>query len=69
MTKYYAWLSNDSGANVDVEIQTHNKAEIKKYIRNNYGPGWTVHLMAVAIDGDGESTFPAEEIETFTLRG
>ena len=67
-TKYYAWVSNASGANDDVPLQTYNKRELKDYIRNNYGGGWTVHLMAVGIDGDGESTFPPEEIKTWTLR-
>ncbi len=67
--KYYAYVSNDSGASDDVPMQTHNKAELKSYIRSKYGVGWQVHIFAVDVDGDGQSVMSEPyEIETFRLR-
>jgi len=66
--KYYAWVQNDSGASDDVPLQTYNKNELKSFIRSRYGRGWTAHIMAVDIDGDGQSVMGAPyEIENFRL--
>lgn len=69
MKKYYAALTNDTGAIHNVPMQTHNKNKLKAYIRANYS-GYRVHIMAVDIDGDGQSVMGEPyEIETFKLRG
>ena len=67
--KYYAYLTNGTGASLDVPMMTHNKRELIDYIRANYS-GFQVHIMAVDIDGDGQSVLgePAET-DTFKLRG
>lgn len=67
--KYFAYVQNDSGATDDVPLQTGNKRELKDYIRRTYGRGWTVHIMAVDIDGDGQSVMGGPyEVESFRLR-
>ncbi len=69
MRKYYAYLTNGTGASQDVPMMTHNKNELKAYIRGNY-TGFRVHIMAVDIDGDGQSVMGEPyEAETFKLRG
>lgn len=69
MRKYYSYLTNDTGASHDVPMQTTNKAELKAHIRANY-TGFQVHIMAVDIDGDGQSVMGEPyEIETFKLQG
>jgi hypothetical protein len=69
MRKYYAYLTNGTGASQDVPMMSHNKSELKAHIRANYS-GFRVHIMAVDIDGDGQSVMgePYED-ETFKLRG
>lgn len=67
--KYYAYVQNDSGASDDVPMQTGNKNELKRFIRSRYGKGWKVHIMAVDIDGDGQSVMGEPyEVESFKLR-
>jgi hypothetical protein len=67
--KYYAYVSSDGGATRDVPMQTHNKSELKSYIRSHYGRGWTAHVLAVDLDGDNQSTMgDPYEVETFRLR-
>jgi hypothetical protein len=67
--KYYAYVQNETGASDDVPMQTYNKNELKSFIRSRYGAGWQVHIMAVDIDGDGQSVMGQPyEIETFKLR-
>lgn len=67
--KYYAYLTNDTGASVDVALMTTNKRELKNHIRAHY-TGFTVHILAIDIDGDGQSVMgEPHEIETFKLRG
>lgn len=67
-TKYFATIENDQGAGEAVNFQTLNKNKLKAYIRRNY-TGFKVRIFAVGIDGDGQSTFEPEEVETFKLRG
>lgn len=67
--KYFAWVQNDSGASDNVPHQTYNLAELKRFIRANYGKGWTAHINAVDIDGDGHSVMGEPyELEVFRLR-
>lgn len=67
--KYYAYVQNDSGATDDVPMQSYNKSELKSFVRSRYRAGWTVHIMAVDIDGDGQSVMgDPYEVESFTLR-
>ena len=67
--KYYAWLRNDQGATLDVALHTNNKNELKRDVRGRYGEGWEVHIMAVDLDGDGQSAMSAPyEVEKFRLR-
>jgi hypothetical protein len=67
--KYSAYLTNGTGASQDVPFMTHNKAELKSYIRARY-TGFRVHIIAVDIDGDGQSVMgEPREVETFKLRG
>lgn len=67
--KYYAYLTNDTGASLDVPTYTYNLYELKQYIRANYS-GFQVHILAVDLDGDGQSvTTEPHEVETFKLRG
>lgn len=70
MKKYYAYVQNDNEAIDNVPYQTHNKRALKDEIRRTYGRGWTAHIMAVDIDGDGQSVMGAPyEVESFRLRG
>lgn len=67
--KYYAWVQNKQGATEEVPRASYNKNELKSFIRANYGPGWRVHLLAVDLDGDGQSVLGSPyEIESWTLR-
>lgn len=67
--KYWAYLTNGTGASLDVPMQTYNKNELKKYIRANYS-GFTAHILAIDLDGDGQSVMGEPyEIESFKLRG
>lgn len=66
--KYSAYVQNETGATDTVPMQTHNKKELKSFIRARYGAGWRVHILAADIDADGQADAPYE-IETFKLRG
>ena len=67
--EYYAWLSNDQGAWLDVALHTNNKNELKRDVRSRYGEGWEVHIMAVDLDADGQNVMSAPyEVEKFRLR-
>lgn len=67
--KYYGWMSNDQGATCDVDMQSHGLRRLTDYIRSRFGRGWTAHIMAVDIDGDGHSVMGEPyEIKKFTLR-
>jgi len=64
---YYGWAGNEQGANLDL-IHAASIDEIAKYARKTLGTGWTVHIMRVDIDGDGESYMGTTEVKTFTTR-
>lgn len=71
--KYYAWASNDQGASVDVMLpmseRRHSIRAFEDAARNQLGSDWTVHIMQVDIDGDGQSVMgEPHEIKTFTIR-
>jgi hypothetical protein len=58
---YYAVLSNAQGASTTAgHSSSINK--LCSIVRQNWGSGWTVHIMRVEING--EST----EVKTFTIR-
>jgi len=66
---YYAWVSNEQGAREDVQYSRGNsKTNAIREARKQYGPGWTVHIMTLPVDGDGQSVMCAEEIGKFTIR-
>jgi hypothetical protein len=64
---YYAILTNDDGATTTFPHRYYNKRLLVDHIRDDYGAGWTVHVMAVKHDGDN-GWFEPEEIQTFRLR-
>lgn len=68
--KYYAYLTNETGTALDIPGFYSNKNELKAHIRSRY-TGFMVHILAVDIDGDGQSVLGdgPREIETFKLRG
>jgi hypothetical protein len=67
--KYYAYLTKSNDAPVPAGMMTHNKNELKAYIRSRY-TGFNVHILAFNIDGDGQSVMGEPyEVETFKLRG
>jgi len=55
---YTAWVSNDSGATDNIAYKSKSKRSIYDYARENYGGGWTLHI----IDQDGA------EVQTTLLR-
>jgi hypothetical protein len=68
---FYAWASNDSGASMDIphsrgSSKTHAIAESRRQM----GSGWTIHIMRVFVDGDGQSTMGPgpEEVKKFRIR-
>ena len=68
---FYAWASNDSGASMDIphsrgNSKTHAIAESRRQM----GSGWTIHIMRVFVDGDGQSTMGPgpEEVQKFRIR-
>jgi hypothetical protein len=70
---YTAWVSNSSGANTDVHNGGSKFTSIREAAdsaRRQFGPGWTVHIVKVWVDGDGSSYNPEynEEVKTFTIR-
>ncbi len=70
---YTAWMSNEQGASEDVTGRFTSISSIRSYIRAQYGPGWTAHIQAVDIDGDGQSVMmhgesPIYPVESFTIR-
>lgn len=71
--KYYAWASNNQGATLDVVLPMSERSRsiraFENAARHQLGSGWTVHIMRVRIDGDGQSVLgQPEEIKTFTVR-
>ena len=67
---YYAWANNRSGASLDVNSggKTNSIRELENAARRELGSGWTVHIMQVHIDGDGQSTMGVSEVKTFAIR-
>lgn len=71
--KYYAWANNDQGASTDVTLPMSERRRglraFEDAARTQLGSGWTVHIMAVDIDGDGQSVMSEPyEIKKFTIR-
>src|SRR3990172_2832944 len=71
--KYYAWASNDQGASTDVVLpmseSRHSIRAFEDAARAQFGSGWTIHIMCVAIDGDGQSMIgEPREIKQFRIR-
>ena len=64
---YYAWAQNEQGASTDVIGRTGSLNEIKKLAHQQFGSGWTIHVMLVVHDGD-DGAFPPEEVEKFKIR-
>ena len=66
---YYAWASNDDGATTDIlGSRGHSKTAAIKEARRQMGSGWTIHIVHVGVDGDGQSTFEPVEIQKFRIR-
>lgn len=71
--KYYAWASNDQGAHLDIVLPMSERRRSQRAYedaaRNQLGSGWTVHIMRVDIDADGQSVLGQPyEIKTFRIR-
>lgn len=66
---FYAWVSNNQGASDDVKYSRGtSKTNAINQARQQYGSGWTVHIMQVFVDGDGQSVMEVKEVKTFTIR-
>lgn len=66
---FYAWVSNDQGATEEVpHSRGYSKNNAIAEARRQYGRGWTVHIMQVYVDGDGQSVMGVEEIKKFRIR-
>lgn len=66
---YYAWVSNDQGAQAGVPgSRCGSKRKAADEARRQFGSGWTVHIMQIHIDGDGQSVMGEDEIQTFRIR-
>ena len=63
---YYGWAGNDQGATMDISHESSINAAVKE-ARRVLGVGWTVHIMRVEIDGDGESYMGTTEVKTFKI--
>jgi len=70
--KYTAWASNEQGATMDIDYPMHEPScsmrALENAARNTLGSGWTVHIVRVLIDGDGQSTMGVEEVKKFRIR-
>jgi len=71
--KYYAVASNDQGAHLDVYLPASERSRSQRAFENaarqQLGSGWQVHIMAVDIDGDGQSVLGQPyEVKTFRIR-
>jgi hypothetical protein len=68
---YIAWASNKGGATTDVPNGGNKFTSIREAensARRQFGPGWTIHIEKVWIDGDDSNPEYNEEVRKFTLR-
>jgi len=67
---YYAWAQNKQGASVDVSDKEKftSKRKLKDQARRELGSGWTVNIVTIYVDGDGQSTMGSEVTDTFKIR-
>ena len=67
---YYGWAGNDQGASMDVNdgVKESSQRAIENAARREFGSGWTIHVMQVSIDGDGQSVMGVTEVKRFRIR-
>lgn len=63
---YTAYVINEQGASMDAGRDT-NLNNLKKYVRKNFGAGWTVVISKIEND-NGIMDFEPAEVARFVLR-
>jgi len=69
--RYFATLSNDSGASTSHEFSYTSKRTLIEDVRARWGRGWMVDIVAHDLDSEGQMdpSRPPETVQTFRLRG